>query len=301
MFTLATADTLQGAANVANVLTVTAMGMEFIGMTETYKVLYQGQLPAAATILYTVPAQLTAFIKSVSVVNTDAVLGHQFQLFVNGSAAANAITPFVTVPAGGMATYEDGKGWSSKNAAMQELNSIYSIIPVESNYLLDGTFAETIPRHLCDETNTVVASGTLWLQAIYLRAGTMVSSIKLYSATTGGTALTNQFAGLYDINRNLLASSANGTNGAWASQTLKSFAMEAPYTVPADGLYYIGFFVTATTVPTYKGRATRTSGNLGFQPPALQGLSNTGLTTALPTAANLPATGGTNSIWAAVS
>jgi hypothetical protein len=300
MFTLAATDTLAGGADVAAVLTVTVMGMELVGAAETYKVLYQGQLPAAEATLYTVPASTTAFIKSVSVVNTDAAAKHQFQLFIDGSAAANAITPLVTVPAGGMATYEDGQGWSAKNAAMQELNSIYSITPVESNFLMSGTLAESIPRRLCDETNTVVAGGTLWMQAIYLRAGMVVGQIRIFSATTAGATLTNQFAGLYDLNRILLASSANGTTGAWAAQTQKGFSMQVPYTVPVDGLYYLGFFVTATTVPTYKGRAGRVSGNLAGQPPVLQGTSNTGLTTDLPTTAN-SITVSSASVWMAVA
>ena len=299
MFTLSATDTLQGDADLAATLTVTVMGMELVGTTETYKLLYQGQLPVAPTALYTVPASTTAFVKSVSVVNTDVVNARQFQLFVNGTAPANAVTPLVTVPAGGMAIYEDGRGWSAKNAAMQELNSIYSSVAVESKYLIDGTYAETIPRHLCDETNTVVAGGTLWMQAIYLRAGQVVNSIKLCSATTAGAGLTNQFAGLYDLNRNLLASSANGTTGAWASQTLKSFAMTVPYTVPSDSIYYVGFFVTGTTVPTYKGRLGRVSGNMGFQSIILMGTSDTGLTTNLRQTAGILATSAL-SIWAAV-
>lgn len=300
MFTLAATDTLAGDADVATTLTITVMGMELVGTTETYKILYQGQLPAAAATLYTVPASTTAFIKTISVVNNDAGASHQFQLFVDGTANANAITPLVTVPAGGMAYYEDGRGWTAKNAAIQELTSIYSIIPIEGNFGVNGSKGETINRELCNETNTTVAGGTLFLQAIWLRAGTVVSNILLHSATTAGATLTNQFAGLYDSTRNLLASSANGTSGAWAAQTMKTFAMQTPYTVPTDGLYYIGFFVTATTVPTYKGHTARTATQLAGQAPILQGTSNTGLTTALPNPANT-ITVSTASIWATVT
>jgi len=80
---------------------------------------------------------------------------------------------------------------------------------------------------------------------------------------------------------------------------MKSFNMQVPYTVPTDGLYYLAFFVTATTVPTYKGRAGRTSGNLAIQAPILHGTSNTGLTTALPATANAIAVSSA-SVWMAV-
>lgn len=300
MLTLAAGDTLAGDADIAAALTVTVMGMELVGTTETYKILYQGQLPGAAAVLYTAPASTTAFIKSVSVVNTDVAATHQFQLFIAGTAAANAITPLVTVPKGGMATYEDGKGWSAKNESMQELTSIYSIIPVEGNYGVTGSKGETINRELCAETNTVVAGGTLFMQAIWLKAGTLVSNILLHSATTAGATLTNQFAGLYGLNRNQLAASANLGAAAWAAQTMKTFPMTVPYTVPTDGLYYIGFFVTATTVPTYKGNTAKTASQLSGQVPILQGTSNTALTTALPTPANA-ITASTASIWAAVT
>lgn len=113
MLTLAAADTLAGVASTGTKVTVTIFGMELVGTTETYKVLYQGQLAAAAATLYTVPASTTAFIRSITVVNTDAATSYTFQLFRGGTAAANQITPAFVLSAGGTSTYEDGQGWSS--------------------------------------------------------------------------------------------------------------------------------------------------------------------------------------------
>lgn len=111
MFTLAAADTLAGVASAATIVTSTIFGMELVGTTETYKVLDQRQLAAAAATIYTVPASTTAFVKSIHVVNNDTVT-RTFQYFRGGLVAANAVTPVITLPIGGMAIYEDGQGWT---------------------------------------------------------------------------------------------------------------------------------------------------------------------------------------------
>lgn len=111
MLTLAAADTLAGVASAASEVTCTVFGMELNGTTETYKVLYQGQLAAAAATIYTVPGSTQAFIRTITIVNTDAVGANTFQLFRGGTAGVNAITPVINLPAGGSATYEDGQGW----------------------------------------------------------------------------------------------------------------------------------------------------------------------------------------------
>jgi len=63
-------------------------------------------LAAAASgtsTLFTGTASHIYTIKKIKVVNTDAVNSKTFQLFVNGSAAANAITPVLTLDPGGYA------------------------------------------------------------------------------------------------------------------------------------------------------------------------------------------------------
>lgn len=127
MITLATANTIAGVASVATKLTCTIFGMELNGTTEVYKVLYQGQLPAAAATLYTVPASNTGFIKTITVINTD-VVDRTFELFVNGTADANSISATYLVSAGGAAIYEDGQGWSTTTvqASATLLNDIHS-------------------------------------------------------------------------------------------------------------------------------------------------------------------------------
>ena len=164
-----------------------------------------------------------------------------------------------------------------------------------------GVFAETIPRELCPEVNsTIGASGTLFLQAIYLNANQLVSNISISSATTAVSSGTNGFFALYDASRNLLAQSANYTSEAWTANTVKTKAMTTPYRVPTSGLYYIGLLQVATTIATIKGGTARTGGQLAAAAPILHGTSSTGLTTTLPNPA-AAITGGTASMYAAVS
>jgi hypothetical protein len=174
-------------------------------------------------------------------------------------------------------------------------------VPSKPNLGPTGTLAETMPREICPEVNTTApASGTLAMMAIYLTAGQLVSNITIASATTAAGTPTNYFFALYSGARALLAQSANQTTTAWAANTVKTLAMTTPYRVPVSGQYYIGYFMTATTVATLKGGTARTGGQLANTAPIIYGTSTTGLTTALPDPA-AAITGTTASLYAAVS
>ena len=111
MLTLAAGDTLAGVASAGSTVTCTIFGMELNAGTETYQVLDQRQLASSVATIYTAATATEAFVRSISVVNTDTVSAQTFQLFQGGTTAANAITPVINLPAGGSANYEDGKGW----------------------------------------------------------------------------------------------------------------------------------------------------------------------------------------------
>ena len=68
-------------------------------MASAYKKLYQGQVPAAATLLYTVPSLTQTIIKHMSLVNTSAG-AVTIRLWHDGSANGNAILPPVSLGAG---------------------------------------------------------------------------------------------------------------------------------------------------------------------------------------------------------
>lgn len=300
MLTLATTNTIAGVASVASQLTCTIMGMELNGTTEVYKPLYQGQLAAAAATIYTAPASTTTFVKSIMVVNNDTSV-ITFRLFLNGTAAANAITPLFEIQPGGQAIYEDGAGWTFYTANGIMLNGAVPLKQFDSALFLTGCKAETFPRNLVPEVNTALLStGRLSLQALAIQAGELLTSISFWSATTAAGTPTNQLFGLYDSSLNLLRSSNNDTTTAWAANTRKTLNLTSTFTTTYSGLYYLGIMVTATTVPTLKGYTARTGGQLNAAAPSMGGTSNTGLTTALPNPANAPGTV-TTSVWGCVN
>lgn len=192
---------------------------------------------------------------------------------------------------------EDGQ-WSyyAANGALQVPTGIAQL----DNYGISGNLAETYPRNIVPGvSNAALTSGTLFLQAIYLRAGTICSSISFFAGSTGVTSPTNQIFSLYDGNRNLLANTSNDTTAAWSTLTIKTLNIATPYTITQTGLYYLGIMVTATTVPNLIGMAALTTSQLHGQAPILHGNSTTALTTTMPATA-APITIGTTSIWGCI-
>lgn len=110
MLTLAATQTIAGVASAATEVTCTLFLMQLNAGVEVYTN-DQQQLATSAATIYTAPASTEAFVRSIHVVNTDTSNSNTFQLFVGGTAAANAITPVFTLLPGGMAVYEDGLGW----------------------------------------------------------------------------------------------------------------------------------------------------------------------------------------------
>lgn len=205
----------------------------------------------------------------------------------------------VTLLPGENLIFDSTGNWSHRDTQ----GGMYSYtVPAPGNLGITGTLAESIPRQLCPEVNTAVgATGVLYMQAIYLTAGQRISNIIASSATTAAGTPTNYAFGLFDgTTRSLLANTANQTTTAWAANTVKTIALASTYRVPTSGLYYIGFYMTATTMLTMKGGTARTGAQLAGTAPILSGTSSTGLTTTLPNPA-AAITVATSSIYVAVS
>src|SRR5882762_10021246 len=62
---------------------------------------------SGTSTLLTVTTAHIYTVKKIKIVNTDTTNTKTFQLFINGSAAANAITPVYTVDAGGYAESDE--------------------------------------------------------------------------------------------------------------------------------------------------------------------------------------------------
>jgi hypothetical protein len=159
-------------------LTSTIFGMELSGGVETYKVLDQRQLAAAPATIYTVPASTVAFIKTICVVNNDTV-ARTFQYFTGGTTAPYALTGVFTLGAGWTAVYEDGQGWKFYNLTGQLLTA-YGQASVYDIWGPTGCLGETMDRNVCPEVNTTLTTtGQIYLQAIFLTAGTIVTNISM--------------------------------------------------------------------------------------------------------------------------
>lgn len=301
MLVLAAGNTLAAGGDAASVLTSTVFGMELAAGVETYKVLDQRQLANSPATIYTVPASTTAFIKSISVINTDTA-PRTFQYFWGGTTAAKAITPVFTIQAGAQAQYEDGRGWQMLNSDGQLLQAGAGVRPGGFDiWTVTGALYETMDRNICTETNTAALStGRMSLQAIWLPAGIVINSISFWSATTALATGTHQIFGLYDNNLNLLATTGNDTSTAWAANSRKTLNLTAAFTTSYTGIHYLAIMVAATTVPTLKGGTARTGGQLAAQAPSMGGTSTTGLTTALPGTAAAPGTV-TTTFWGCVN
>ena len=304
MLVLGAADTLQGVADAASKVTFSIFGMTLISGTEAYSCLAQGQFSSVAGALYTAPNPGQAFIKTIHLANPDTV-SHTFQLFRGGTAAANALTGTITLAAGYTAVYEDGEGWTCYS---NTLGFMQGIALTNTGYFpgVSGTAGckgATFDRSLCPEVNTTVTTtGQVYMHLIWLPAGTVVSNINMWSASTGAGTPTHYNAGLYDTSGNRLATGTDKTTTAWGTNTLTTFAMQAPYTIPTTGLYYVAYSMVATTCITVKGTTARTGGQLSLAAPVMSGVSGTAYSTGnMPATLALPGSAVTTSMYAEVA
>lgn len=250
------------------------------------------------TVVGSPGASVQRNLKLLSINNNHATASTQVTVqHYDGTTSEDLIS--VTLLPGEHLGFDENGAWHHRDAQGAE----YSYAgPPSSNLGPSGTLAETMPRETCPEVNTVAptASGTLFMQAIYLKAGQLISNITVSSATTAAGTPTAGRVCLFDSNRNLLAQSADQTTTAWAANTVKTLPMVTPFRVTVSGLYYVGIWQTATTVMTMKGGTAKTGGQLASTVPILHGISSTGLTTTAPNPA-AAITAGLVTIYAAVS
>lgn len=250
------------------------------------------------TVVASPAASTQRNVKNISITNNHATVSSQVTVQHYDGTNSEDLMGVTLLPGENLILGDDGH-WDHHDTQ----GGLYTYGgPPTANLGITNTFAETMPRETCPEVNTVAptASGTLFMQAIYLKAGQLVSNITVSSATTAAGTPTAGRVGLYDASRNLRATSADQTTTAWAANTVKTLAMTTPYRVPTSGLYYIGFYMTATTVITMKGGTAKIGGQLASQVPILHGTSSTGLTTTLPDPA-AAITGGLVTIYAGVT
>jgi len=158
--------------------------------------------------------------------------------------------------------------------------------PANLQYAPTGALATTMDRRtVAGSSIPVVASGTMRMTAIWLAKGTVVTSVT-YLAGATAAGLTNRWFALFDLAKNLLRTTSDNT-ATWAAGATLTLPLASTYTVPADGLYYIGICEVATTTTALRGIGA-SSNSIGISPP-LNGDGPTGLTNAASTPAAGPA------------
>lgn len=153
--------------------------------------------------------------------------------------------------------------------------SVVSSDPLIAQSRPTGYVWESHPRAGYLAAQSVLTSGTLRMEAVYLQAGIPVTALDFVSSSTAAGTPLNQWAGLFSHGaRTLLAVSTDKTTEAWTANTLKSFGVA--YTPTVTGWYWAGLVVVATTVPTLMGVNSNVA--LNGLAPVLAGTSSTGRT-----------------------
>lgn len=207
----------------------------------------------------------------------------------NGGAITNAPLDMNTQKIINVATPTDGTDAVNKNYV-----TTASIALIRANAAMPtGAIAQSFDRRAASSTTGTnsLSTGRLSMYSVYLTAGTVVTSITFISSGTALSAGTNQWFALFDGGRNKLAITNDDTSTAWGSNTAKTLNLTSPYTILADGTYYVGINVTASTVPNLLGLIG--SSVLAAIPPIIQGTADSGLTNPAscpPTATALTAT-----------
>jgi hypothetical protein len=124
----------------------------------------------------------------------------------------------------------------------------------------DTFFRRNMPRlglydSAGDTGQVALATGVMTSVPIALRAGDVITNISVRSGATAAGTPTNYWVALYSAAAvpALLSQSTDQLTAAWAANTTKTLALAAPQTITADGIYWVGVMVTATTPPTLLG------------------------------------------------
>ena len=157
---------------------------------------------------------------------------------------------------------------------------------------LTGVTMQTFADELA--TGTIQpASGTVELYLCNLRAGMVINNISLVTAATAAVTPTHQWAGISSYvagsNGKCLVTSGDGLTAAIGADTVISFALSSPYTVPTSGLYYLYYCIVAGTVPTIAATSTLTAHGRGNVAPIPAGPGDTSKTTPYAVAATVTA------------
>ena len=98
-------------------------------------------------------------------------------------------------------------------------------------------------------TTPILNTGEVYLTAIWMPAGAVITNFNLVTGTVGSTGMTHSWFGLADSTGKQLAHTADQGSTAYPTGTAVPIALTAPYTTPVQGIYYMVASMTGTTLP----------------------------------------------------
>lgn len=217
---------------------------------------------------------------------------------------ANIATP-ATPSAGTFVSYagSDAPRWKSSNGDVYDGHNGY-----RDDLISPGVYA-SLPRWAAGGSAAPV-SGTLHLVPVWLPKGFVVGNISWVNANTAGATMTHQWAGLYNSSYVQLATTADLTSSAIATNTKFTWPISqiaigasATFTTTYAGIHFVGVMIAATTMPALNTAFGTINALMGDTP--AWGPSDTAQTTppAFPHTATTPvnASGGAKYIYAAAT
>jgi len=119
-------------------------------------------------------------------------------------------------------------------------------------------------RFLATANGAALSTGVMTSVSMKLKAGQVVRSISIVTATTALGTPTHWWFALYSAAATpaLVAQTADQTNTALAANTFVTKNLAAPVTIAVAGTYWIGINFTATTPPTLLSAPAQVAGLL---------------------------------------
>jgi hypothetical protein len=140
-------------------------------------------------------------------------------------------------------------------------NTIYAPTVIATNYPEWMKIINAVAAFLAHVHLTTM---TLRLVPIYLRKGQVVTNITFTSSDVAADTPLNWWFALFSPAKVLLSQTADQTTTAWGATTAKTLALAAAQTIAADGVYYVGICMKATTpINVLSFSLTGTSANNG--------------------------------------
>lgn len=161
----------------------------------------------------------------------------------------------------------------------------------------NGIIAENFPITAV-ASNTAVTSQTAYYALVGFNAGDVITNIHVAVGTVPSGGSTNLFVGVYSTAGVRLAVSNDLTTGA-DTTGIKTLALSAPYTVTADGAYYLAFLQVNAGTPSALNRGNGTSASMGAVGAGVRNLAAQAGISALPDPATFSA--GALGLWMAAS